>query len=136
MNKVYSFALAAMVFAAMMQGCPENKKPVESKSASGNIIVYQPHPNDTITSPVTVAGKARVFEAAASTRVLSSDGRQLGIAHFMASRGAPDFGDFSAKVSFQVPAGVTQGIVEVYDNSAKDGSVIDLVRIPVRFGNQ
>ncbi len=135
MNKVYSFALMAVMMVSIIQGCPA-KKPSESKSASGNIIVTQPRPGDTITSPVTVTGKARVFEAAASTRVLSSDGRELGITHFMASKGAPDFGDFSAKVSFQVPPGVTQGIVEVYTNSPKDGSVIDLVRIPVRFQTQ
>jgi hypothetical protein len=131
--KVYSLALAAIIALSIMRGCPGEKRHVQSRSASGNIIVDQPQPDDQIESPVTVSGRARVFEAAASARVLSEDGRQLGIVHFMASRGAPDFGDFVTRVDYKLPAGVRNGLVEVFSNSAKDGRPINIVRIAVRF---
>jgi len=97
------------------------------------VIVTQPQPNDVVSSPVTVRGRARVFEAALSGRVVTDTGRELGIAHFMTSAGAPEFGDYDARISFTRPAGVSSGFVEVFTYSAKDGSVQDLVRIPVRF---
>lgn len=132
-NRMYSFIVVAVLFAAMLQGCLGEKKTTVSTSESGNIIVSQPQPNDRVDSPVTVTGKARVFEAALSARVLAPDGRQLGIVHMMASQGAPEFGSFSGKISFTRPAGVEQGIVEVFSDSAKDGSPINIVRIPVLF---
>lgn len=118
----------------LVQGCPRRERErIESRSASGNVIVTEPQPNDTVFSPVRLSGRARVFEAALSSRVVAEDGRELGTDHFMASEGGPAFGVFDHAMSFARPSGVTRGYVEVFTYSAKDGSVQDLVRIPVRF---
>jgi len=133
MTRVYSFSMAAIMLVVFLQGCPKDATETESKSASGNIIITAPQPDDTIGSPVKVAGRARVFEAALTVRVLSKDGLELGKANIMASQGAPEFGDFSVEVSFKKPAGVGKGFVEALSYSAKDGSPINVVRVPVRF---
>lgn len=101
-TKMYSFITAGVFFAVLLQGCPEERVETPSTSESGNMIVYVPQPGDTVSSPVTVRGKARVFEAALSVRVLSGDG-------------------------------VDMGFVEAFSFSPKDGSRINVVRIPVRF---
>lgn len=127
-------AIAVMMCMLLLQGCPpKERERVESKSASGNVIVTEPQPDSTVSSPVTVKGRARVFEAALSARVVSDTGSPLGTAHFMTSAGAPEFGTFDATISYRKPTGVTRGFVEVFTYSAKDGSVQDLVRIPVLF---
>ncbi|HET6453128.1 MAG TPA: Gmad2 immunoglobulin-like domain-containing protein [Armatimonadota bacterium] len=118
---------------ALLRGCSSEVKETESRSASGNIIVTEPDVDEAISSPVLVAGKARVFEAALTVRVLTEDGRELARANIMASQGAPEFGDFSVQVSFEKPSGVSKGFVEAYSESAKDGSPINVVRVPVRF---
>lgn len=128
MRRVYSFSIAAIMLVVFLQGCPK-----ETKSASGNIIVSMPHTGDQISSPVKVVGKARVFEAALTVRVRSEDGGELGKANIMASQGAPEFGDFSVQVSFKKPTGASRGFVEALSYSAKDGSPINVVRVPVRF---
>ena len=136
----YLALIAAVACFVLLPGCPKQEatttiepKSSESKSASGNIIVTAPQPDAEISSPVTLKGRARVFEAAMNARVVSEDGKELGKADFMASEGAPEFGEFEAKISFAKPPGVDKGFVEVFDHSAKDDSVIDLVRIPVKF---
>jgi hypothetical protein len=131
-TRIYCFSITLMLI-VLLQGCPKDDRQTETKSASGNIIISMPHPNDQISSPVKVAGKARVFEAALTVRVLSEDGKELGKANIMASQGAPEFGDFSVQVNFKKPANVSTGFVEAYSESAKDGSHINVVRVPVRF---
>lgn len=127
-------AIVAIICNLLLQGCPPRaREPLESRSVSGNVIVTEPKPNDRVSSPVTLRGRARVFEAAVSSRVVSESGAELGTSHFMTSAGAPEFGDFRAEMSFIRPSGVSRGFVEVFTYSAKDGSVQDLVRIPVRF---
>ena len=133
MTKIYSFAAVAIAIIALLQGCPSEVKETESKSASGNIIVTEPDVNEEISSPVLVVGQARVFEAALTIRVLAEDGRELARANIMASQGAPEFGDFKASVSFVKPPGVSEGFVEALSYSAKDGSPINIVKVPVRF---
>lgn len=133
MTKIYSFAAIAIAIIALLQGCPSEVKETESKSASGNVIVTEPDVNEEISSPVTVVGKARVFEAALTVLVLTEDGKELARANIMASQGAPEFGDFKVSVSFKKPAGVSKGFVEALSYSAKDGSPINIVKVPVRF---
>ncbi len=136
----YLAVVAAVLCLVLLTGCPKKEetttiesKPIESTSKSGNVIVTEPRPDTEITSPVTLKGRARVFEAAMNARVVSEDDKELGKTFFMTSEGAPAFGTFDAKMSFTKPVGVDKGFVEVFTHSAKDGSVIDLVRIPVKF---
>lgn len=119
---------------------PENTSPTETSdiplktvSASGNIIVTSPTANATIGLPLVVTGSARVFENMFNYRLLDTDGTVL--AEGSSISNAPDagqFGDFTITTSYSVPTGTT-GTVEVFDYSAKDGSVVDLASVPVVF---
>lgn len=102
-------------------------------SASGNMKVTSPDKDELINNPVLIKGEARVFESQFNWRVRDADGTILAAGPAYAN--APDvgqFGPFEIKANYAKPKSQT-GIVEVFDYSAKDGSEIDLVRIPVRF---
>lgn len=102
-------------------------------STSGNMIVTSPTANERIGLPLVVKGSARVFENAFNYRLLDADGSVLVAGFSMAN--APDtgeFGPFTVTTSYDAPTGTT-GTLEVFDYSAKDGAVIDLVTIPVAF---
>ncbi len=92
-----------------------------------------PKTGDRVGNPITVVGKARVFENTFSYILRSADGTKLLEDHAMTD--APDagiFGNFT--VAIPVPAGAPKDlIVEVFEYSAKDGSVTNLVRVPVIF---
>jgi type II secretory pathway pseudopilin PulG len=100
-------------------------------SPKGNIKVTDPQPGATIKSPVKIAGKARVFEANVRLRVKDAAGIVLGDGFTTASQGAPEFGDFSEEFAFKSPSETQVGTVEVFEESAKDGSINDWVVIPV-----
>lgn len=100
---------------------------------SQNIKVTSPRPNEIISGQVVIAGEARTFESNVLYRVRDSSGRQLAFGNTTAT--APDtgqFGPFQVTVTFSAPAS-SSGTVEVFEGSAKDGSEINKVIIPVRF---
>ncbi|MFA6394260.1 MAG: Gmad2 immunoglobulin-like domain-containing protein [Patescibacteria group bacterium] len=99
-----------------------------------NIRVSAPKPGAEIGMPVIIKGQARVFENTFTYRVKDARGKILIEKNAMTS--APDagiFGDFSVETNYEVPETET-GTVEVFEYSAKDGSEINMVSVPVRFG--
>ncbi|MDM5338203.1 Gmad2 immunoglobulin-like domain-containing protein [Fictibacillus enclensis] len=101
---------------------------------SSDIFVTNPLPGTTIKSGQRVEGYARVFEAVVSYQLRDANGvivaRERSV---MANGGAPAFGFFSATLpSDRVPTADT-GVLWVYSLSAKDGSIINLVKVIVRF---
>ncbi len=107
--------------------------PVPSSSQSVNIHVFKPQPYDVIGSPVVIQGEARVFESTFSYRVKDANGKILYENHAMAN--APDaglFGSFDLNIVYSRPS-TDRGSIEVFEYSAKDGSEINKVTIPVRF---
>ena len=103
-------------------------------SAKGSIVVRQPLANDRITSPATISGDASVFEAALSWRITDSAGRVFAEGNTTASGGAPGRGTYSITATFAPPASDIIGIVEVFDRSPRDGSIDEIVRVPVIVG--
>jgi len=99
-------------------------------SARGNIIVAQPRAAARVASPLTAAGRARVFEAALVWRLVDVGGRELAKDFTTASMGAPEFGTFSFPIAFRVTA-ETSAYVEIFTNSPRDGSVDEIVRVSV-----
>ena len=102
-------------------------------SESGNVEVMSPDVGEIIGLPLVVTGRARVFESTLNYRVLDADFTVLAEGYVMTN--APDmgeFGDFTITTSYNAPTG-TAGKVEVFDYSAKDGSVIDLAEVPIVF---
>ena len=100
-------------------------------SAKGAIVVRAPLANDRITSPATISGDASVFEAALQWRITDSAGRVLAEGNTTASLGAPGRGTFSITATFAPPASDIIGIVEVFDRSPRDGTIDEIVRVPV-----
>lgn len=106
------------------------------KISTPNIIVESPLNEESVSSPFTLKGQARVFENQLSYKLTDSKGIKLAEGSLYAN--SPDvgqFGDFSAEVSFPTPTSVT-GILEVLNYSAKDGTKINEVTIPVKFDVQ
>jgi len=100
------------------------------------IRVSAPEPGVTITSPVFVSGEARTFEANVQIRVRDDAGNVL--AHTFTTAQAPDvgiFGSFQALARYQEPT-TERGVVEVFEYSAKDGSEINVIALPVVFASQ
>lgn len=100
--------------------------------ASQNIEVLSPRSGDRVKSGFAVKGNARVFENIVSIRLSDSEGNVL--IETSAYANAPDvgkFGPFEKMLNFQTSA--NEGILEVYQSSAKDGSEIDKVTVPVLF---
>jgi germination protein M len=96
------------------------------------IWVIAPIADQTITSPVRIKGNARIFEAMVSYLLRDANGNILAQGSTMATAGAPDRGDFEAQLSF-TPASVGKGQLEVYEESMKDGSEMNMVIIPVQW---
>ena len=97
------------------------------------IRVTSPTPDVLVSSPFAVAGEARVFEGTVQVRVKNFSGdtliRETATAH---ASDADAFGSFSVNLSYQF-SNTKEGVVEVFSQSAKDGTEEHLIRIPVRF---
>ncbi len=110
---------------------PPTAKPVPLTSLKGTITVTQPLRGDQVMGAVTIAGEASVFEAALRWRVVTTGGMVLAEGSTTASAGAPLKGTFKTDVTFAPPSYGEAGFVEVFEVSPKDGSISDIVRVPV-----
>lgn len=111
--------------------------PRVSPTPAVNITVASPAAGTTIANPVRITGKARVFEAMLMVAVKDGRGNVLGQMPVMASMGAPEWGDYTAELRWDASAATTtEGTIEAFAHSPKDGAVIDLstvnVTLPVR----
>lgn len=94
------------------------------------IAVALPRSDTAISSPIRVLGSADVFEASVSIRILDAEGTVLADTFTTATCGTGCRGDFDTEVPFSVDR-EQPGVVQVYESSAKDGSMINVVEIPV-----
>ena len=95
------------------------------------IVIESPDDGDTVSVPVKVSGTASVFEGTLIVVMKDSRGNSLCRIVAQASEGGPGRGDFAVEFSFPPPTTPMEGRVEAYTESAKDGSVEDLVSVPV-----
>ena len=110
----------------------EKEEEVETPPVS-NIVVFSPKQGDTVSSPLKVQGEARVFEGTVNLRLKEKDGEVL-IEDFTTAQ-SPEmgqFGPFEKELPYSQPA-KAEGILEVFQISAKDGSEIDKVIISLKF---
>jgi hypothetical protein len=94
------------------------------------IVVTSPLIGQRVSSPVVVAGTADVFEATVSVRVLDAAGNELAARFTTATCGSGCRGDYSTTVSYRLTR-EQPGTVQVYEVSARDGSKVHVVDIPV-----
>jgi spore germination protein GerM len=95
------------------------------------ITVAKPASDSSVTSPVTVAGTANVFEANVSIEVLNANGDVVGKTFTTASCGTGCRGTYSVPVSFKVAKAQSGTIVVHDDDAAGTGRPPHEVRVPV-----
>ena len=126
-----------LVFAALpghvaeaTQPCPANPSPPDA--ADPSMILNQPAAGDTVTSPVHIAGLARVFEANVRITVYSASGMVLEDTFTTAAEAGPTLAPFEADVAFTV---LTEqaGCIRVWEESAADGSPRNVVQVEVNL---
>jgi hypothetical protein len=105
--------------------CPENPSP--PNPADPSMILDLPAEGATITSPVTVRGKARTFEANVRITIYDANGNKLVDTFTTAAEAGPVLAPFSASVPFSSSA-TQQGCVRVWEASAQDGSPRNVVQ--------
>lgn len=99
-----------------------------------NIHVFSPQKGDTVGLPLKVLGEVRVFENQFVIRVKDKNGKILTEESAMGQEGEMgQYNLFEKEINYPDPK-TTEGTIEVFDYSAKDGSEIDKVVIPVKFG--
>ncbi|WP_369052510.1 Gmad2 immunoglobulin-like domain-containing protein [Kineococcus terrestris] len=84
----------------------------------GPVWVLQPEEGARVTSPVTVSGRATVFEGTVGWDVVDAGGRVVAQGWTTASEAGPGRGDFS--VAVDLPPG--EHTVRAFSESARDGS--------------
>jgi hypothetical protein len=98
-----------------------------------NIKVLSPARNEAVSSPFKVIGKARVFEGGVNIRLIDNSGNVLNETFVQASNSAPSWGDFEAIVSYKPLKEPRNGLLQVFSISPQDGSIQNLVSIPLRL---
>lgn len=94
------------------------------------ILVESPTIGERVSSPVSIGGTADVFEAVVSMVILDRHGRTVASTFTMATCGTGCRGTYATDVRYDV-ATTQPGTIRVYEVSAKDGSPIHVVDIPV-----
>lgn len=129
MKKLLIFPLLSIMFFSACNTTTTNP----TISENGNVIVENPVSGDTVSSPLTITGQARVFENQLNWQVI--DGNSIVISEGTAYANSPDvgqFGDFSVSATFPTPATDT-GTVDVFVYSAKDGTKSEVASVPINF---
>lgn len=88
---------------------------------------------DSVSSPVTIAGTANTFEATFMVRIVTDSGEMLTEQVVTATSGSGTRGTYEATIPFEVTA-ETPGKLVVFEYSARDGTPINVVEIPVTLG--
>ncbi len=97
-----------------------------------NIEVLTPTNLQTVGNPFLVKGRARVFENVVSIKLISTEGSAITqTTTYTKNPDVGQFGDFEKVISFQTTS--SDGILEVFQVSPKDGSEVDKVSIPLSF---
>ncbi len=112
--------------------------PVQEEDLSDLIQVTEPAKNATITSPITVKGKARgtwYFEASFPVTITDANGVSLGVVPAQAKGDwmTTDFVPFEATVSFTIPTTPTGFIVFEKDNPSGLPQNAKEYKLPIKF---
>jgi len=112
------------------------KEEAVAPAPEANITVSSPVSNEKVSNPIIVRGQARVFENTFSYALKDGTGNKLYENNAMTdATDAGIFGNYTVKIPVPVSA-PKDLVVEVFEYSAKDGSVTNLVRIPVELASQ
>lgn len=96
------------------------------------ILVETPRIGEEVTSPMTVTGTANVFEATVTIELVIGEGKNAETIETFATAtcGSGCRGDFSKKIEFDVNE-PTDARLNVYEESAEDGSRLHEISVPI-----
>jgi nucleoid-associated protein YgaU len=97
------------------------------------ITVRQPRPYDLVDDPVAVCGVGTGFEGTFAARLRDANGAEL-VQITVNAGGTGTWANYHVTLD---PGGVPptpQGTLEVFEFSAKDGSEVNKVVVPITFG--
>jgi germination protein M len=127
---VYTLTQFSTVESVQTQGRRQTRGDFEDVTPT--ILVESPLPFEEVTSPLHASGTANTFEATFNYEVTDTDGKIVETDFVTATSGTGTRGTFDFIAPFTVPFdGV--GELIVFELSAKDGSRIHLVEIPLRM---
>jgi hypothetical protein len=110
------------------------KTVTDNSQDTANIHIFSPQKGDTVGLPIKILGEVRVFENQFSIRIKDKNGKVLVEETAMGENGdAGQYNLFEKSINYPDPK-TTEGTIEVFDYSAKDGSEIDKVIVPIKFG--
>jgi len=125
----------------LISGIKENVTPVTQKPSVkimdeyfGNefIQVKSPQKNAVIKNPVLISGKANVYEGTVRVRI-TDDKKNVLANTFTTADGSMDkLYPFEKEITYETPQ-TENGLIEIFEESAKDGSEIYKVEVPVVF---
>jgi len=113
---------------------PDEKENITAKG-NDKIKVFNIEDGQTIFSPVTIQGKAVAFENNLIVELRNSDHETL-VKEFATIKSSEvgGIGNYSITLNFAF-SNTKEGFIAVYEQSTEDGSELNLVEIPVKFGN-
>lgn len=103
----------------------ENQQRTDQQEQQNFIQVQEPSPNQEITSPVQIVGRAKVNGGNIGVRLKNANGEVIAESTTTATAAAPEVGNFSATLSYSPPNGNSKGTLEVYSGQN------NLVAVPV-----
>ena len=106
----------------------------EVKTSNKFLEIISPLPYQGIKSPIEVTGKSNFNEANTRIRIKDKNGKILADTFSTAQGWIDRLYPFSSDVFYQQPSS-KEGIIEIFEESAKDGSEIKKIIIPVFFEN-
>jgi hypothetical protein len=99
------------------------------------ILILEPGPGSRLTSPVHVAGIADpTFEQTLIVRIVLDDGAEITIHPLTIAADIGQRGPFEGDIHFMV-SGERNALLQVYDQSARDGGIIHLVSVGVTLAD-
>ncbi len=127
---VYTLTQFPTVKKVEMAGKMYTRTNFEDKTPA--ILVESPLPFENVESPLHATGTANTFEATFQYELLDAAGKVIAKHFVTATSGSGTRGTFDFTVPY--PAGhAGPGTLVVYESSAKDGSRIHVVEIPLRL---
>ncbi len=103
---------------------------------SHSICIHESFQNKLLENPISVTGTAVAFESRISWKLVDGTGNENELMSGSVSTNAPDMGvpgEFVIRDFFPRVPPTNDGYLNVFEASAKDGSPIHMISIPVRF---
>jgi germination protein M len=116
----------------VVEGSERRLRRADLEAFAPSVLVESPLAYEHVTSPVRVTGTANTFEANFAYELKDSGGRVIAKDFVTATSGTGTRGTFELEVPYEVPED-GDGTLVVFEHSAKDGSRMNVIEIPLRL---